>query len=104
MSTASKALANAGEALSTCEEETAVARLTRSRNTAGLSRNTTKTPANTINCSKMTMITAIKPIKRCIMPRSEEHTSELQSLMSTSSTIFCLKKQKKKHPKNNTYT
>src|SRR3546814_6529696 len=26
--------------------------------------------------------------------RSEEHTSELQSLMRTSSAVFCLKKQK----------
>src|SRR3546814_1374045 len=27
-------------------------------------------------------------------PRSEEHTSELQSLMRTSSPVFCLKKKK----------
>src|SRR3546814_8926635 len=27
-------------------------------------------------------------------PRSEEHTSELQSLMRTSYAVFCLKKQK----------
>src|SRR3546814_7984616 len=27
-------------------------------------------------------------------PRSEEHTSELQSLMRISSAVFCLKKQK----------
>src|SRR3546814_2220701 len=30
--------------------------------------------------------------------RSEEHTSELQSLMRISYAVFCLKKQKKKHP------
>src|SRR3546814_10362887 len=29
--------------------------------------------------------------------RSEEHTSELQSLMRNSYTVFCLKKNKKKH-------
>src|SRR3546814_3485112 len=29
--------------------------------------------------------------------RSEEHTSELQSLMRLSSAVFCLKKKKKKH-------
>src|SRR3546814_2465574 len=40
-------------------------------------------------------------------PRSEEHTSELQSLMRTSYAVFCLKKQKhiiiKQHhePQNN---
>src|SRR3546814_1373817 len=32
------------------------------------------------------------------MPRSEEHTSELQSLMSISYAVFCLKKKKKKQP------
>src|SRR3546814_12028406 len=36
---------------------------------------------------------------RCRVPRSEEHTSELQSLMRTSYAVFCLKKKKK-----NTYT
>src|SRR3546814_4480276 len=33
-------------------------------------------------------------------PRSEEHTSELQSLMRISYAVFCLKKKKKQH----TYT
>src|SRR3546814_7077276 len=32
--------------------------------------------------------------------RSEEHTSELQSLMRTSYAVFCLKKKKKKHANN----
>src|SRR3546814_8596869 len=31
------------------------------------------------------------------MPRSEEHTSELQSLMRISYAVFCLKKKKNKH-------
>src|SRR3546814_8599069 len=31
--------------------------------------------------------------------RSEEHTSELQSLMRTSYDVFCLKKKKKHNPK-----
>src|SRR3546814_9415828 len=35
--------------------------------------------------------------------RSEEHTSELQSLMRISYAVFCLKKKKKK-PNNNTST
>src|SRR3546814_8586298 len=30
-------------------------------------------------------------------PRSEEHTSELQSLMRISYAVFCLKKKKKKN-------
>src|SRR3546814_6995912 len=29
-----------------------------------------------------------------LVPRSEEHTSELQSLMRISSAVFCLKKKK----------
>src|SRR3546814_6718800 len=32
--------------------------------------------------------------------RSEEHTSELQSLMRISYAVFCLKKKKHKHYKN----
>src|SRR3546814_8969048 len=32
------------------------------------------------------------------LPRSEEHTSELQSLMRISYAVFCLKKKKKKKP------
>src|SRR3546814_2063164 len=38
--------------------------------------------------------------------RSEEHTSELQSLMRISYAVFCLKKktQQKQTPTNNTYT
>src|SRR3546814_6951522 len=31
---------------------------------------------------------------RCRAPRSEEHTSELQSLMRISYAVFCLKKKK----------
>src|SRR3546814_10077656 len=34
--------------------------------------------------------------------RSEEHTSELQSLMRISYAVFCLKKKKKSHHNNNT--
>src|SRR3546814_7165554 len=32
-----------------------------------------------------------------ILMRSEEHTSELQSLMRNSYAVFCLKKKKKQH-------
>src|SRR3546814_2149457 len=32
------------------------------------------------------------------LPRSEEHTSELQSLMRISYAVFCLKKKKNKKP------
>src|SRR3546814_1536819 len=33
--------------------------------------------------------------KECAIGRSEEHTSELQSLMRISYAVFCLKKKKK---------
>src|SRR3546814_2162899 len=33
----------------------------------------------------------------CVRGRSEEHTSELQSLMRISYAVFCLKKKKKKN-------
>src|SRR3546814_5516372 len=35
--------------------------------------------------------------RRCNRARSEEHTSELQSLMRISYAVFCLKKKTKKH-------
>src|SRR3546814_6390651 len=43
---------------------------------------------------------------RCVAGRSEEHTSELQSLMRISYAVFCLKKKKKKqkHKKKATST
>src|SRR3546814_8875294 len=36
--------------------------------------------------------------------RSEEHTSELQSLMRISYAVFCLKKKKKQNTKQQIYT
>src|SRR3546814_8958073 len=36
----------------------------------------------------------LKPCSTCQALRSEEHTSELQSLMRNSYAVFCLKKQK----------
>src|SRR3546814_4370521 len=34
-----------------------------------------------------------------LAPRSEEHTSELQSLMRISYAVFCLKKKNTQHPR-----
>src|SRR3546814_5442869 len=42
-----------------------------------------------------------EPDRAPVQVRSEEHTSELQSLMRISYAVFCLKK-KKEHAKNNT--
>src|SRR3546814_4931394 len=41
--------------------------------------------------------TASLAAERCAVPRSEEHTSELQSLMRISYAVFCLKKKNKPH-------
>src|SRR3546814_4513368 len=38
--------------------------------------------------------------RRAARERSEEHTSELQSLMRISYAVFCLKKKTKKHKRN----
>src|SRR3546814_2363810 len=40
--------------------------------------------------------TNLPDYKQILNARSEEHTSELQSLMSISYAVFCLKKKKKK--------
>src|SRR3546814_10378779 len=40
------------------------------------------------------------PIERGLTARSEEHTSELQSLMRISYAVFCLKKKKNKNTKH----
>src|SRR3546814_1322409 len=43
---------------------------------------------------------ATKPTLRQPISRSEEHTSELQSLMRISYAVFCLKKKQKLHKNN----
>src|SRR3546814_10618646 len=42
------------------------------------------------------------PFAPVLRSRSEEHTSELQSLMRISYAVFCLKKKKHKQPKQHT--
>src|SRR3546814_1126466 len=44
----------------------------------------------------------LQPVER--VARSEEHTSELQSLMRISYAVFCLKKKNKKHFLNDPMT
>src|SRR3546814_10464986 len=39
--------------------------------------------------------TTVRQLERMVAHRSEEHTSELQSLMRISYAVFCLKKKKK---------
>src|SRR3546814_3972967 len=48
--------------------------------------------------SAMPMVTARQKCRELlVVPRSEEHTSELQSLMRTSYAAFCLKKKTSTH-------
>src|SRR3546814_8649789 len=42
--------------------------------------------------------------EECLVERSEEHTSELQSLMRISYAVFCLKKKNKHNIKSSTLT
>src|SRR3546814_1345381 len=51
-------------------------------------------PENVLYRPKMGFVTPISAWFRGAL-RSEEHTSELQSLMRTSYAVFCLKKKKK---------
>src|SRR3546814_8420717 len=44
--------------------------------------------------------TTINVIRQVSRPRSEEHTSELQSLMRISYAVFCLQKKKQTKPTN----
>src|SRR3546814_5583164 len=44
------------------------------------------------------------PGNKCRDDRSEEHTSELQSLMRISYAVFCLKKKKLKHIRHAKHT
>src|SRR3546814_2378191 len=53
--------------------------------------------------SRPTQVDVVIPaLSPCDRQRSEEHTSELQSLMRISYAVFCLKKKKKKQ--HNRYT
>src|SRR3546814_9835424 len=50
-------------------------------------------PINGLHPSQHTW-SGVKDVFRAAMTRSEEHTSELQSLMRISYAVFCLKKKK----------
>src|SRR3546814_2839521 len=52
----------------------------------------------------MTLLTAESPCPYRSAARSEEHTSELQSLMRISYAVFCLKKKNTTKKKENTIT
>src|SRR3546814_4185615 len=57
--------------------------------------------AQTTN-NRMEMMAAVQALETLKRPRSEEHTSELQSLMRISYAVFCLKKKIISMSTNNT--
>src|SRR3546814_8657745 len=61
-----------------------------------------RTTARNLNHASTTIFTVLqeRALRATSLMRSEEHTSELQSLMRTSYAVFCLNKQKT-HKKNN---
>src|SRR3546814_3453279 len=61
-----------------------------------------KAIASQLEISESTVKVHIRAIME--RTRSEEHTSELQSLMRISYAVFCLKKKKQKTRKNKTAT
>src|SRR3546814_4280212 len=52
--------------------------------------------ARTQATNRASTATTTSPTERTCLKRSEEHTSELQSLMCISYAVFCLKKKKKR--------
>src|SRR3546814_4449993 len=55
---------------------------------------------NMVSAIKRTCGIAALGLLTLASTRSEEHTSELQSLMRISYAVFCLKKKKKRHQQN----
>src|SRR3546814_9794540 len=53
--------------------------------------------SGTDNVTNTTVRSSLGPFTDCLARRSEEHTSELQSLMRISYAVFCLKKKNKKY-------
>src|SRR3546814_8263016 len=85
-----------------------VAGLGRGRQTIGPARRRGRWPGQwsvRSESSRATYSMAVSRSASALATRSEEHTSELQSLMRISYAVFCLKKKKiNKMNKNNKYS
>src|SRR3546814_4765978 len=71
--------------------------LRRARNTHRIFRHAPALPARKLNSARFLshrLVLKILAIAFAVAARSEEHTSELQSLMRISYAVFCLKKKK----------
>src|SRR3546814_9450665 len=71
--------------------------------TGGQARPTLPSSSSTIVSTLLVDTPPAKPSAIRCPSRSEEHTSELQSLMRISYAVFCLKKKTKKDRKQETY-
>src|SRR3546814_10373775 len=56
-------------------------------------------PTTVCDTCPMPELPEVETTRRGLAPRSEEHTSELQSLMRIQYAVFCLKKKKLTKPK-----
>src|SRR3546814_3441286 len=54
-----------------------------------------------LECLSECLASPLHRLYQCFASRSEEHTSELQSLMRISYAVFCLKKKKYTHSNSN---
>src|SRR3546814_9430668 len=54
-------------------------------------------PAQPVGSAHVVKAADVKVSSATVRNRSEEHTSELQSLMRTSYAVFCLKKKTRRH-------
>src|SRR3546814_2523528 len=69
-----------------------------------LFRSSSSLPSLATHWSRLTLTSTgqgrRKGVEKGLTDRSEEHTSELQSLMRISYAVFCLKKKKQNYDKN----
>src|SRR3546814_6013648 len=76
------------------------ARTTTQKNTNRRMGRAQRNPSATRNQPNDGFRCALPILRILVSERSEEHTSELQSLMRISYAVFCLKKKKKNYQKN----
>src|SRR3546814_5830392 len=80
-----------GNAFGPCAVNLAAASLWLRPETSASRRWRTTSVVRACQSAKFSGFTAVTPLS--VVPRSEEHTSELQSLMRISYAVFCLKKK-----------
>src|SRR3546814_10700205 len=77
-------------------------RIAGSKAASGLPSRTRSTQSGLANAPRASEMRSASPFARNAAARSDEHTSELQSLMRLSYAVFCLKKKKHNTRDNDT--